>query len=38
LIPELEVETVPGDHLGMLTRHYEELGGALSRYLKKARA
>jgi thioesterase domain-containing protein/acyl carrier protein len=34
LIPELEVETVPGNHLGMLTKHYEELGGVLSRYLK----
>ena len=34
LISELDVETVPGDHLGMLTRHYEELGGVLSRYLK----
>ena len=34
LIPNLEVETVPGDHLGMLTRHYEELGGVLSRFLK----
>jgi len=35
-IPKLEVETVPGDHLGMLTRHYKQLGGVLSRYLKDA--
>ena len=33
LIQTLEVETVPGDHLGMLTTHYEKLAGVLDRYL-----
>ena len=37
LIPTFEVQTVPGDHLGMLTTHYAELGGVLSHYLDKAR-
>jgi hypothetical protein len=30
------VETVPGDHLGIMTTHYEELANALSRYLSEA--
>jgi thioesterase domain-containing protein/acyl carrier protein len=33
LVGELEVETVPGDHLGMLTKEYEKLALALNRYL-----
>jgi thioesterase domain-containing protein len=31
-----EVETVPGDHLGMLTTHSESLASVLSRYVKEA--
>lgn len=31
-----EVETVPGDHLGIMTTHYEELASAISRYVKEA--
>jgi acetoacetyl-CoA synthetase len=34
LLGNLEVETVPGDHLGMLTTHYERLASVLNRYLK----
>ena len=33
LVAELEVEAVPGDHVGMITTHYHELGSVLSRYL-----
>lgn len=33
LVGGLEVETVPGDHLGMLTTHYEKLAAVFSRYL-----
>lgn len=33
LIPNLRVETVPGDHLGMLTTHYEKLASVLDGYL-----
>ena len=36
LANEFEVETVPGDHLGMITTHYESLAAVLSRYLKEA--
>jgi thioesterase domain-containing protein/acyl carrier protein len=36
LVKQLVVETVPGDHLGIMTTHYEELGNALSRYLSEA--
>lgn len=36
LVGQLEVETVPGDHLGMLTTHYEKLAGVLNRYLEAA--
>jgi thioesterase domain-containing protein len=35
LIGSLEVETVPGDHLGMLTTHYEKLASVLNRYLQE---
>jgi thioesterase domain-containing protein/acyl carrier protein len=34
LLPNLEVESVSGDHLGMLTTHYEELARVLNRYLE----
>lgn len=36
LIGKLEVETVPGSHLSMLTTHYETLGSVLTRYLGEA--
>ncbi len=35
LADEFEVETVPGDHLGIITTHFEELATVLSRYLKE---
>jgi len=38
LIREIEVETVPGDHLGMISTHYDELASTLSRYLRDALA
>jgi len=31
-----EVETVPGDHLGIIVTHFEKLASALSRYLADA--
>lgn len=34
LVQRLEVETVPGDHLGMLTTHYEKLASVLDGYLE----
>ncbi|MGH9512831.1 MAG: alpha/beta fold hydrolase [Terriglobales bacterium] len=33
LAESIEVETVPGDHHGMLTKHFKALGAALTRYL-----
>jgi acetoacetyl-CoA synthetase len=36
LAEEFEVETVPGDHLGMIATHYESLAALLSRYLSEA--
>jgi len=36
LVGSLEVETVPGDHLGMLTTHYDKLAAVLNRYLDEA--
>ena len=36
LVEKIEVETVPGDHLGMIATHYEELASVLSRYLREA--
>lgn len=38
LAEEFEVETMPGDHMGMLTTHCEDLGALLSRYLSEADA
>ncbi len=35
LIDQLEVETVLGDHLGIITTHYEDLAAALSRYINE---
>ena len=33
---KFEIETAPGDHLGMLTTEFEELGLVLTRYLDDA--
>jgi thioesterase domain-containing protein/acyl carrier protein len=38
LAKELEVETVPGDHQGILNTHFESLASVLSRYLRDASA
>ena len=35
-VSDFEVETVPGDHLGIITTHYESLAHVLSKYLKEA--
>jgi hypothetical protein len=32
------VETVPGDHQGILNTHFESLASVLSRYLRDASA
>lgn len=32
----VEVETVPGDHLGIIATHFEDLASVLSRYLREA--
>jgi acetoacetyl-CoA synthetase len=36
LATELEVETVPGDHVGMVETHFESLGAVLTRYVEEA--
>ena len=36
LAAEFHVETVPGDHLGMLTSHFESLASVLNRFLRCA--
>jgi len=36
LAHKLEVQTVPGDHLGIMSTHYEKLASALSRYIEEA--
>jgi thioesterase domain-containing protein/aryl carrier-like protein len=36
LASELDVETVPGDHVAMIATHFEQLGSVLSRYLAEA--
>lgn|SRR5208282_2485057 len=33
---KFEVETVPGDHLGIMTTHFQKLASVLSRYIKEA--
>lgn len=38
LMSKFEVDTAPGDHLGMLTNHYESLASFLNRYLEEAAA
>jgi acetoacetyl-CoA synthetase len=35
LATEVEVETVPGDHVGMVETHFERLGAVLSRYVEE---
>ena len=36
LAEEFEVETVPGDHTGIITNHFETLAAVLSRFLQEA--
>jgi acetoacetyl-CoA synthetase len=36
LAEEFEVETIPGDHLGMLTTQFEKLSSVLSAYLQES--
>jgi thioesterase domain-containing protein len=36
LAGKFEVETVPGDHLGIMSTHYLELASAISRYVREA--
>lgn len=36
LAENIEVTTVPGDHLGMIATHYEELASVLTRYVTSA--
>jgi len=36
LVAGMEVETVPGDHLDIIDRHYQKLSPLLSRYLDRA--
>jgi acetoacetyl-CoA synthetase len=35
LATELEIETVPGDHLGMVETHFESLAAVLTRYVQE---
>ena len=36
LASKVQVETVPGDHLGILGTHFENLASVVSRYLHEA--
>jgi hypothetical protein len=36
LAEEFEVETVPGDHLGIMTTHFDSLASVISRFVKEA--
>ena len=36
LAEKFQVETVPGDHLGIMTTHYQKLASAISRYVEEA--
>jgi thioesterase domain-containing protein/acyl carrier protein len=36
LVGKLTVETTPGDHFGIMTKHYENLAEVLTRYLREA--
>ena len=36
LADQFQVETIPGDHLGIMTTHYQDLAAAISRYVDEA--
>jgi hypothetical protein len=36
LATELEIETVPGDHLGMVGTHFKSLAAVLTHYVEEA--
>jgi len=36
LVGALTIETAPGDHFGIITTHFENLAGVLTRYLREA--
>jgi acetoacetyl-CoA synthetase len=36
LVEKLEVETVPGDHVGIMTTHFDKLAAVISRYIQEA--
>ncbi len=36
LAEKIECETVPGDHLGIVGTHFEDLGSVISRYLRES--
>jgi thioesterase domain-containing protein len=36
LAAEFEVETVPGDHLGMMNKHVDTLAAVLTRYVQES--
>jgi acetoacetyl-CoA synthetase len=36
LAEEFEVETVPGDHLGIMTTHFDSLASVISRFVKES--
>lgn len=36
LAEKFEVESVPGDHLGIMSTHYEKLASAISRYIEES--
>jgi hypothetical protein len=38
LVGELQIETVPGDHLGVVAAHPERLAAVLTRYVGEASA
>jgi acetoacetyl-CoA synthetase len=36
LAEQMEIDTVPGDHLGIVSTHFDSLGSVMSRYLREA--
>jgi thioesterase domain-containing protein len=38
LVAKIQVETVPGDHLGILGAHFESLASVISRFLREVSA
>jgi thioesterase domain-containing protein len=38
LAAKIQVETVPGDHLGILGTHFENLASVISRFLREVSA